>query len=490
MIVPRSSSIYAPWKASRITTLGELVSEFSKTYSQFKVPVSLRKKIEIFLMRTVIKVIPSLASLQVVAPPLPFYWSNLLQYLKVNEIVHDNEPLVVRSDNRLPRIHFIQLLGKSSHHNTIINSFGVASELNTALSIATGETIERSFFYSDGHELNSLEELVGSVDDVKNELRQCLSMFNFEKIKHYSTCVKHSNKNSESKILLPSEMIFIGYLWKKDHEMSCFQTTTSGCAGGFTRIEALFGGLCEIVERDSFLVHWLHRISPPRIDNDSIPFSFVRTHLSAFKHYGIECHFLDVSTDVNLPVICCLLIDRKNKNIMAVGASASFNIEDSFRKALVEARATLAHSSSIPGFSLTHDYKPFSDLTLDRNKRLALWRDDIVDREASFLYTGKKIEIQNLYECTEIPKRYENKEALFQLLLNNLYDLDHNVYSYTVNSKILNKINYNIVRVIVPSLIPLYLTEAFCPLQHPRVIKCPIQGKTGHSINPYPHPFP
>ena len=72
---------------------------------------------------------------------------------------------------------------------------------------------------------------------------------------------------------------------------------------------ALYNGICELIERDAFLIHWLNKISPPGIDHSAAKNPNVRRLLDLYRRYRIDVALFDITTDLGVPVIFAAVRD-------------------------------------------------------------------------------------------------------------------------------------------------------------------------------------
>jgi ribosomal protein S12 methylthiotransferase accessory factor len=281
------------------------------------------------------------------------------------------------------------------------------------------------------------------------------------------------------------------YPRRKIGEPLLYEVNSSGCAGGFTKYDALLSGLYEVIERDSFFTYWLHQITPKKISLHSIPFPGVTNYLEQFDHYGIKCYFLDLKNEFDVPTIGCVLVDSKRDKTVCMGASSGFDVKRIFLNSLNEALSLSSHLEKIPRFDIPADYIPFTDENLRRKERLSLWYGERVEKHMSFLLNGEEIDFESRF-CfyTKSDRHMNTPKNTFVSLVTDLTKRGHRIFSHEIASPFLRKIGYHVSKVIIPTLIPLYLTEAYAPLAHPRIVSCPITGKVNGDINPYPHPFP
>lgn len=102
------------------------------------------------------------------------------------------------------------------------------------------------------------------------------------------------------------------YPFPKDREYLVPAWTTNGLSAGSTMEEAILQGLLEIVERDAFTIWWYNRFIPTGINIHSFKSSEASLMAEKLDAKGWDLHLLDLTTDLGIPVIVAMGIDRKD----------------------------------------------------------------------------------------------------------------------------------------------------------------------------------
>lgn len=111
-------------------------------------------------------------------------------------------------------------------------------------------------------------------------------------------------------LLVPAQLCWVTYnLVAGEPRMT--SPTSTGWALHHTREEAIHTALREVIERDSFFVHWLARMTPPRLDLASVELPDVRGFVDEVRADGAEPHVLVTTTDVGVPSFAVALVDRR-----------------------------------------------------------------------------------------------------------------------------------------------------------------------------------
>jgi thiazole/oxazole-forming peptide maturase SagD family component len=129
---------------------------------------------------------------------------------------------------------------------------------------------------------------------------------------------------------IPAHCLYWGS-WFSQSPNLIQEPTTSGSGGGATREAALLSALLELIERDTFLLHWYGGVPPPEIVLDP------STHFSQMisreeERYNLRIRFFSTTYDVPVPVCVCLITDPV-LNIVAFGAKAHATAGEALRGA-------------------------------------------------------------------------------------------------------------------------------------------------------------
>ena len=133
----------------------------------------------------------------------------------------------------------------------------------------------------------------------------------------------------------PASLVYLGFAGHDKREVLA-QMTTNGLAGGEDLPAAILAALYELVERDAFVITWLNRISAPRIDfpDSAGTAAGIRRH---YRRFGIETLAFDLTTDVGIPVVMGIAVDRSGALPAAsVGLGCNLRPEVALDRALME----------------------------------------------------------------------------------------------------------------------------------------------------------
>ncbi|MBI2446386.1 MAG: YcaO-like family protein [Parcubacteria group bacterium] len=290
------------------------------------------------------------------------------------------------------------------------------------------------------------------------------------------------------KCLVPAQLIYLGYKNEKE-EPVIRQTTTSGAAAGSSYDMALYNALCEAVERDSFVIHWLNKITPPRINLDNIANEPIRRLLSEYKKFNIDFAVFDITTDLNIPAVLTVIRDNAPKRLKVYAAPrADLDIENAIKSSLSEAL--------VAGFineSATEEVKILNDNEGENIKnikdRIIYWSDLKRIGEADFLYgDGFRTLADNKYRGAGAK---EKLPVLKEILKNSGLD----AYVVDATTPLAKEFGLTVLASLIPRLCPLYLNEHYKCLGVRRLYEAPARmgifknSKKEEEMNLVPHPM-
>lgn len=198
--------------------------------------------------------------------------------------------------------------------------FGCSFDVQEALQIAIYEAMERLFstFY------DPKDLVVGSARDLAPESIDVPSLvlmrdweyerasypyvrYNDDLTLHWLRCHQVSPPPLRPR-LIPATMAIRRY--SLHHQNERFVPGLSvGTASDSSYAAALLNGLYELVERDAFVIAWLNELSCPRIVPDTAMEETSRS-LEELSADGFSVHFVDLTTDLEIPVILTAIAHR------------------------------------------------------------------------------------------------------------------------------------------------------------------------------------
>ncbi len=309
--------------------------------------------------------------------------------------------------------------------------------------------------------------------------------------------VKGFSLYNNKKTLIPAQLVYIGYKYAKGEPIIQEQIST-GAAAADSFEGALCGGICEAVERDAFMIAYLNKLSPPLIDLSTVKDKELQKLLAMFKRYNLEIYAVDITTDIAIPSVLAVIIDRTGVGpVVHLGAKTNLNIKEAVSGAICEVlRGRLGFRGKVP---LNDKLKKKQGLLRANPSQIMMFEDrflfweslDMI-KDIEFLLQGpeKKIDTENLDRY----KNFSDREKL-KASLKILKKADIDVYGTDIATPQMKEEEIFVAKVVSPQLQPLYLNEGIRHSWGDRLFNVPVRlGYRGEplaekDLNQLPHPF-
>jgi ribosomal protein S12 methylthiotransferase accessory factor len=266
-------------------------------------------------------------------------------------------------------------------------------------------------------------------------------------------------------------------------------SVSTGCACATNRTESLFKGLCELVERDAFMIAWRNRLPLPEIaiDEDSALYDVYRAR---FARPGLEYRIWQTSLDLSVPSFFGVLLDRRRPRTRAiVGGAAHPDAERAVQKTLCELTQGLAWlehlaDDTAPPISSYDHIRSFTD-------RARLYAFQYDPNAFSFLFGRRET-----MALSSVASRRDPLEVLLNGLVKDLVDHGLQPCAVDLTPDDVRACGYVVTRVVVPGLETMEGDYRFQFLGGTRWRNVPVRiGMLRSStdvvgINPFPHPYP
>jgi ribosomal protein S12 methylthiotransferase accessory factor len=276
--------------------------------------------------------------------------------------------------------------------------------------------------------------------------------------------------------------------------------TSNGCAIGNSPVEAIFHGILEVVERDSFLLTWYARLPLPRIETatiDDLEFKWMVDRIRTVAGYDI--HLFNATMENGIPSVFAIAKNRRKTglNLMCAGGSHPSPIH-----------AVKGAVHEIAGMLLRFDEK----LETGRARYLRMLHDStkvLHMEDHSMLYGLPEAEerfsfllkqdtgMVSFGDAFHVGEKHTDLTEDLNRLLAKFKNLGLDVIVVDQTSPELKRNGFSCVKVIIPGMLPMTfghhlkrLVGLDRVLRIPRELGYAQQVLTEAELNPYPHPFP
>lgn len=424
---------------------------------------------------------------------------------RMSRFVFEN-PDVVNSVDRIinyndePKIYqYISQITDGRSSKKIVNSTasGVSFDRDIAFMKLLGETVERySLGVYDSKRLvqSSYTNLVGGSKRALNPSE--LSLFPQFLTKHKGKIgdvpfywVAGKSLVTNRSVLVPAQLVFTPYLHSKLEPVLRMEIST-GAAAGENVLDATYRGICEVIERDSFMIHYYNKISSPRID----PLAFMNAKIfrivSALKRYNLELCVNDITTDLGVPAVVAIVIDRTNMGpAVCVGLKAGFDMEQNVIGATEEALMVRSWVRDEYIYSKYDRKLPKIISTIE--DRASYWCPSDTIPHLDFWINAKIIPFHRKIRLSWQTTYKQKVDELVSTLRLKGFE----VICVDITAPKVRKYGVRVVKMIIPGLQPLHLDEKFHYLSFPRMYSAPVnmgvfsKEKNANELNSIIHPF-
>lgn len=381
---------------------------------------------------------------------------------------------------------------------------GASLNKDKALWKVIGESIERYALF-----MNGRKSIKGSYNELKQQNKKLLDPNQIV----YST-LKSQPKNNRNtsvdwvsgynlshgtKCFIPTQLIAVPY-WDSGKETIWRAPITTGAATGSSIQAAIFNGLCEVIERDAFMVSWLRQLVVKRIINfkkiksitEDKHSQLLSKTLTLLDRYKLSPEFYLLPNDTLLPTVMCILKDTtKVGPPFTVGLDTDLSIVKTMLGALEESLQLRPWVRQVHDKNISKPMMKNGKYDLyNLEQRANLWTGSAALKHLdNWLLNAEEIHMDKI-------KSYSSKETL-KNLVNQISSLNATVYFSDLTKYTPKKVQdrkLSTVKVVIPEYQPLYLIEKYADYVRERLYSAEKRLNcksllTGESLQTFPHPM-
>lgn len=285
--------------------------------------------------------------------------------------------------------------------------------------------------------------------------------------------------NTERLVL--ADLIFFPYFPKYGKRYAF--SNSSGVAAHITVEHAIEHAVLENIEREAFMVNWLNFLKRSLIEIESLPRD-LRKRIGALKQIGFRVGIIDITLDLT-PVVM-VVVTRNNPPFLSCSTASGYDIVQILDRAIMEAEASVyCHMKN--GSSRVILMPQEVTRTMDHG---AFYENVDRIKYAEFLFgdNNQQTTLLDMKSDTTIHSANELYGAIRNSGLTIL------TVHFTEQAE-LRYLPYEVVRVLIPGIVPMNFGYGVEPLGLDRVrslpVKCGLLNKPMdiNKLNRFPHPF-
>ncbi len=298
-----------------------------------------------------------------------------------------------------------------------------------------------------------------------------------------------SSLESGKAVLIPAQLAYAHYNFKKHREPVIRLPISTGSACGPTPHWVIYRGLSELLERDSYMISYLNNIRLPKIEitaEDSSLFRFKQL----ITRYELELSILETTLDFEFTSILAITRDFTGAGpAVSAGLGGSLDPAKAIKTAALE--AARRHIAARDRFF--------------RRKPLPLPHENTLDgfllrKQREWCAPHKLGEIENRLNGPKKPFRElknfskNSDKAKSEFLLSQMRRKGYESFYIDFTTSDVRQIGLDVGKVLVPDLLPLYYDERIPYLENARLHTVPVElGFTDKPLEPtelrVSHPF-
>ncbi len=370
---------------------------------------------------------------------------------------------------------------------------GCALNKSEALWTLIGEAIERysSLSYDSDAMIRARNtELGDHAIDLSKIITYSNGQYNSEGFPYYRPSentefawVRGSELLSGKPALVPASLIYLNYQPSNPAEM-ILQAVTSGYGAGRTIWQAIFSGICEVIERDAFSCHWMLQKSGIELVPSSGTGAVAWTALYNFGTFDTKLYRLKMDHDI--PVVTAVVYPHSTVGL-SVGASCNPDIEVAAEKALIEAFHTWNWCGTIMRRELP---TPCADDVSDFEEHVRYYLDADRSLAMQFLSDGRTEPLDTSVSRLKPAFQDEDYRTRALNLARTIEQIGYQSYVIEVTPRELRERGYFCAKVIIPGLQPLNAGHQLRNLDTRRLAELAKRTNTPFEVHHEPHPFP
>jgi len=291
-------------------------------------------------------------------------------------------------------------------------------------------------------------------------------------------------------VFVPAHFAFFHYLGEQPHEYFCPQTS-NGFATGHDLDSAVLHGLCELIERDSFLNTWMNRLPVPQVDFSSLA-GLPRDIQRHYERHGIRVCVFNITLDIPVYVMMGIALESSGRGPSAVvGLGCSLNPVIALRKALMEVCQVR------PGVTIQYQREP-------PHGRLRSYVDvrTLHDHSAFFAMPERRPELSFLLDTPQVQRLEDlpnlstgRARADLERCVDNLVSAGSRVAFVDITTPDIAELGIRVVSTFATGLQPMHFGYGEERLggtrlyNIPRVLGYRTESATENDFNPCPHPL-
>jgi len=295
--------------------------------------------------------------------------------------------------------------------------------------------------------------------------------------------VKGFDLIEDRSVYIPAQLTYNNFL-TNNNEIMLTAPISTGAAAGFSHMDCLLNGICEVIERDVNMTTYLNKIAFSPLNLMSVN-GVANSYLQKCIRYNLTPYIFRQINDLEVPCFLTILIDETQLGpAIVVGSKVAPDIDHAILGSIEEAlmgrmwvRSQIRDNGFCNNFHINRK-------EIDTHERTYLFWSGQEVCKLEYLTKNKKILFA--YE----PKKIDKKQVL-RSLIRSLSKKNMKAYYVDVTLEYFKETGIHVYKIIIPTMQALYLDQTK-PIYNMNRIKkvSDFYKKKQFKIYNFPHFFP
>ncbi|MEM3121857.1 MAG: YcaO-like family protein [Candidatus Pacearchaeota archaeon] len=252
---------------------------------------------------------------------------------------------------------------------------------------------------------------------------------------------------NEKRVLIPAQTIFLKDLFKEEFQLRKERISTGAAFGVKGTNRAFLSGLLEVIERDACIFAYLSHKELPRILEFENEIKDLEDYL---RRYNLETIILDATSDPKVPTTICITLDRTGIGpAVEVGSASSLNYREAIYKSMLESIQCRRYARLFNEIRFPRG-PPKDNEIFGLDERFVYWHSLERIKDLNFwIESDNKISFSSLKDYS----------ITLEQILKELNKRRFNVFLADISLEEIKNNGFEVKKVIIPEMHPLYLDE-------------------------------
>jgi len=291
----------------------------------------------------------------------------------------------------------------------------------------------------------------------------------------------------QKKLYVPAQLCCPGV--KDRYHLSYYTTTGLACSDNY--FKAVYASVCEVIERDAFMLMWTNKIKPRLMEIEWQGQCAEQKTLEYLNTSKYACLIFSLYTDINIPVFITVMVNKERTSpYLSFGAACDLDMARAVRKSISESLHNLnfliwanRNNISVKWEGNKTNLKYFDEHAL-------LYSNRHMKKEVSFILSGlhSKVKI-TLPDVTQYFDYEEGVKTLTNLVAKEGYQ----TILVDLTPREIRNMGCHVIKTLIPGFMDLGFNRYYW-LGIKRIYEIPhklgFKKLNEAELNIFPHPFP